>query len=88
MQLVHEFTFNATLAEGLPVGPGPIGTRNYLGVTGGQVIGDRVRGELLSGGEWALFGPDGFVRVDVRLQIRTHDDAYLYVQYSGPAGRN
>ncbi|MEM7691140.1 MAG: DUF3237 domain-containing protein [Pseudomonadota bacterium] len=86
MQLVHEFTFTGLLAEGLPIGTGPIGTRNYLEVTGGEVTGDRVRGKVLGGGEWALFGPDGFVRVDVRLQMQTHDDAYLYVQYGGLLG--
>ena len=42
-----------------------------------------MRGKVLGGGEWALIGPDGFLRVDVRLQIETHDGAYLYVQYVG-----
>lgn len=88
MNLVEEFAFNATLKEGLPIGAGPIGTRNYLEVSGGDVTGERVRGKVLGGGEWALFGPDGFVRVDVRLQIQTHDDAYLYVQYVGLLGLN
>ena len=28
-------------------------------------------------------GPDGFIRVDVRLQAETDDGAFLYVQYVG-----
>ena len=83
MELVQEFTFTATLKQPLPIGPGPIGTRMYYEITGGLMTGERLRGRLLGGGEWALLGPDGFIRVDVRLQIETHDGAHLYVQYSG-----
>lgn len=83
MNLVQEFTFNASLKQPLPVGPGPIGTRMYYDVTTGEISGERIRGKLLGGGEWALVGPDGFLRVDVRLQVETHDGAYLYIQYLG-----
>lgn len=83
MDLVHEFTFTALLNAPLPIGPGPIGTRMYYEIIGGEVTGDRLRGKVLGGGEWALIGPDGFLRVDVRLQIETHDQAHLYVQYLG-----
>jgi hypothetical protein len=55
----------------------------YYEVAGGDIIGDRLRGKLLGGGEWALIGPDGFLRIDVRLQVETHDGAYLYIQYTG-----
>src|ERR1041385_1495215 len=83
MNLVQEFTFTATLKPPLPIGPGPIGTRMYYEETGGKMSGDRLHGMLLGGGEWALVGPDGFLRIDVRLQAQTHDGAYLYIQYSG-----
>lgn len=83
MNLVQECTFTATLDPPVPIGPGPIGMRMYYEVTGGEMIGDRLRGTVLGGGEWALIGPDGFLRVDVRAQIKTHDGAYLYVQYLG-----
>ena len=83
MNLVQECTFSASLREPLPIGAGPIGTRMYYDVTGGEVTGDRLQGKILGGGEWALMGPDGFLRVDVRLQIETHDNAFLYLQYVG-----
>jgi hypothetical protein len=83
MNLVQEFTFTATLKPPLPIGPGPIGMRMYYDVTGGEISGNRLRGRVLGGGEWALIGPDGFLRVDVRLQVETHDGAHLYIQYSG-----
>ena len=86
MKLVEEFVFNARLAEPLPIGAGPIGTRNYFDIVSGEVVGERLNGKVLGGGEWALIGPDGFLRVDVRMQVQTHDDAFLYVQYVGLLG--
>ncbi|MBT4522184.1 MAG: DUF3237 domain-containing protein [Halieaceae bacterium] len=83
MNLTQEFTLSATLDEPLSIGAGPIGTRVFYDVTGGKIVGDRVNGTLLGGGEWALIGPDGFLRVDVRLQVETHDGAYIYIQYVG-----
>ena len=83
MNLVHEFTFNAALKNPYPVGNVPIGTRMVYEVMGGEISGDRLRGTVLSGGEWALIGPDGFLRIDVRLQAQTHDGAHLYIQYVG-----
>jgi len=83
MKLVHEFTINARLKPPLPIGPGPIGLRMYYEIIGGEVTGERLRGKVLGGGEWALIGPDGFLRVDVRAQIETHDGAHLYLQYVG-----
>jgi hypothetical protein len=83
MNLIHECTFRAALRPPLPIGTGPIGTRMYFDVTGGDFEGDRLSGRILGGGEWALIGPDGFLRVDVRLQAETHDGAFLYIQYVG-----
>jgi len=88
MDLVHEFTFNARLKPPLPIGAGPIGTRMYYEVEGGEIVGDRLRGTVLGGGEWALIGPDGFLRVDVRVQAESHDGARFYLQYTGLLGLN
>ena len=84
MELVPEFTFTAELAEAVPVGPGPYGTRRIREVMGGEVRGARIRGRVgTGGGDWVLVGPDGWGRLDVRLTIHTHDDAHIYVQYVG-----
>ena len=83
MKLVHEFTVGARLRPPVPIGAGPIGTRVYYDVIGGRIEGERVQGKILGGGEWALIGPDGFLRVDVRLQAETDDGAFLYIQYTG-----
>jgi hypothetical protein len=83
MKLVEEFVLTGTLAEPLPIGDGPIGTRMFYEVTGGEIVGERVNAKILGGGEWALIASDGFLRVDVRLQAETHDGAFLYFQYGG-----
>ena len=53
--------------------------------------GPQLRGEVMpGGGDWALFRPDGAMMLDVRLTLRTHDDALIYMTYRGrwttPAG--
>jgi hypothetical protein len=83
MNLIHEFTFRVMLKPPLPIGPGPIGTRVYYEIASGEVEGERVRGKVLGGGEWALLCPDGYLRVDVRSQIQTHDGAFVYAQILG-----
>ena len=80
MKLVEEFALRAQLKQPVPVGAGPIGTRMYYGVSSGEISGDRISGTIVSGGEWALICPDGFLRADVRIQVETNDGAFLYIQ--------
>lgn len=85
-ELVHEFTYLADLDP--PIfcgnGPGPYGQRAIVGVRGGTVEGDRVKGILLPGGaDWALIGADGYLKIDVRIAIQTHDGAVIYGYYHG-----
>ncbi len=84
MELVHEFTFTAVLNASVPIGPGPLGNRRIREVLGGEVTGERINGRVgTGGGDWVLVGPDGWGRLDVRLQIHTDDGADIYVQYFG-----
>jgi hypothetical protein len=82
--LAFEFTIAAELAPPLAVGPGPYGTRTVFEVVGGRVAGERLNGAILTGGaDWLLAGPDGFGRLDVRVQLQTDDGAAIYVSYFG-----
>jgi hypothetical protein len=68
----------------IPIGAGPAGTRIVAAVRGGTVVGERLSGTIVGpGADWALLSADGYARVDVRLQIATHDGAFVYVQYLG-----
>ena len=84
MELIHEFTFQGQLGDTLVPGPGPLGMRFVAPVTGGWARGERINGSVVgAGADWALIGPDGFNRLDVRVQIQTDDGAVLYVAYTG-----
>lgn len=67
------------------VGRTPGGTRTITTLTGGEFHGERLRGVVLpaAGNDWALRRSDGNVAVDVRLLLRTHDEALIYMHYTG-----
>jgi len=68
----------------LNIGDGPLGRRILFGAAGGSFTGERLRGEVLAGGgDCALFRADGAMALDVRLTLRTHDDALLHMTYGG-----
>jgi hypothetical protein len=68
----------------LTIGDGPFGRRILFGSAGGTFEGPKLRGEVLpGGGDWALFRPDGAMTLDVRLTLRTHDDALVHMTYGG-----
>ena len=68
----------------LNIGEGPFGRRILYGAAGGSFSGDRLRGDVIAGGgDWALFRSDGGMALDVRLTLRTHDDALIHMTYGG-----
>jgi hypothetical protein len=68
----------------LGIGDGPFGRRIMFGAAGGTFEGPKLRGEVVpGGGDWALFRPDGAMSLDVRLTLRTHDDALVQMTYGG-----
>ena len=82
--LEYEFSYRVTVKPLLNVGAGPYGNRGVAEVTGGEFEGPRLRGKILSGGaDWALVGPDGRARLDVRVQLVTDDGAAIYLSYYG-----
>ncbi|MBC8138021.1 MAG: DUF3237 domain-containing protein [Fibrella sp.] len=89
LQLVHEFTYRVACGPPHEVGVGPYGSRQYFAMTGGTVEGLRLKGNLLgAGSDWMLTGPDGLMRMDVRVQIETDDGAILCAHYFGPCEAN
>lgn len=66
------------------IGAGPNGQRVLFGAARGSFEGSKLRGDVVpGGGDWALFRPDGAMALDVRLTLRTHDDALVYMTYGG-----
>ena len=84
LETEHIFDYHVLLKAPVEIGPARYGTRVFYEVGGGRVTGPALNGEVLSGGgDWALVGPDGWTRVDVRGQCRTDDGALLYFSYHG-----
>jgi len=80
----HLFDIVIDLNPRLGIGDGPFGRRVLFGAAGGTFEGPKLRGEVLAGGgDWALFRPDGAMTLDVRLTLRTHDDALVHMTYGG-----
>jgi hypothetical protein len=74
----------AVLVEPAVVFDGPSGTRKLVGVSGGSLVGPRLRATVLpGGGDWAMTRPDGVLVLDVRLTLRTEDGAVIYMTYAG-----
>lgn len=80
----HLFDMVVDLTPRLEIGDGPVGRRTVFGSAGGTFHGPQLRGEVLpGGGDWALFRPGGTMALDVRLTLRTHDDALVHMTYGG-----
>ena len=70
-------------------GPMPLiatpGAARRIGVvTGGSFDGERLSGTVMDGGsDWQTLKADGSVALDVRLVLKTHDDALIAMTYRG-----
>src|SRR6187200_2957338 len=88
-QLKPLFELSATLERFDDFGDTPQGHRMMavVGQGSGTISGDRVRGQVLhgSGGDWLLLRPDGAGQLDVRITIKTDDEALIYMRYEGIA---
>jgi hypothetical protein len=83
-ELIKELEYHADVSGVDEVGGGPFGQRVIANVSGGQFVGDRLKGSIVGTcGDWLLIGQDGFGRLDVRATFKTVDGALIYVQYNG-----
>jgi len=66
------------------VGATPGSYRRIGVVPGGVFEGERLSGEVLEGGsDWQTVRPDGATTLDVRLVLKTKDDALVGMTYRG-----
>lgn len=77
-------TLTVDFAAMVNIGGTPAGLRRIAPVTGGSFVGDRLKGTVLPGGnDWVLNRADGVMVIDVRLTLKTHDGAMIYLCYQG-----
>jgi hypothetical protein len=79
--LKTEFLMDMILDVGAPQN---LGTRRIVPVTGGTFEGPKLKGTALPGGaDWILVRPDGVSELNVRVTLRTDDEALIYITYRG-----
>lgn len=66
------------------VGTSPDGYRRVGIIGNGMFEGERLSGEVLEGGsDWQRLRPDGATTIDVRVVLKTRDEALIGLQYRG-----
>src|SRR4051812_42877673 len=83
----HLFTITAHTGDRPPavLAGTPVGTRVIVTAMRGEFDGPKVRGTVadVAGGDWVVMRPDGSLKLDVRLVLRTDDGADILMTYSG-----
>jgi len=78
------FVMRLDVRKLLIIGATPGGYRRIGIVPGGSFNGERLSGEVLEGGsDWQTVRSDGATTLDVRLTLKTNDDALVCMTYRG-----
>jgi Protein of unknown function (DUF3237) len=81
----HLFTMKINLHPIYELGDTPAGNRRVVPVSGGEFIGERLRGEILPvvGSDLLLRRGDESYQQDVRMLLRTNDGVLILMTYRG-----
>lgn len=78
------FTIRVTVDALHDVGAIPLGTRHLDMLGAGTFEGPRLKGDVLPGGiDQKIFRADGAMNPNVRMVLKTDDDALIYMHYTG-----
>lgn len=88
-----ELTHFASLTLGLAserlfvLGATPAGTRIVQEIAEATLVGERVNAAMVgnAGADWLAVDASGVATFDIRMTLRTDDDAVLYLAYEGRA---
>ncbi|MDG1066157.1 MAG: DUF3237 domain-containing protein [Luminiphilus sp.] len=81
-------TLTAQLGDQIVVGDGPKGSRLVIDVPSVSLVGDKINASLAThdAADWLTLSEDGKLgALDVRMTLKTDDDAFIYVEYQGRA---
>ena len=82
----HLFSLTAQTSVACMLPTGPQGGRVVVEASTGTFEGPSMRGTVVPpGGDWVTLQPDGSMRLDVRLTLRTEDGAHILMSYRGIA---
>jgi Protein of unknown function (DUF3237) len=84
VRTVPLFVMRLVVPKVISVGATPGAFRRLGVVSGGTFEGERLSGEVLDGGnDWQDIRTDGSTTLDVRLILKTNDDALVAMRYRG-----
>ena len=85
-RLLFRLDLDIGYAQVQNIGATSAGRRIVAPVDGGRFVGERLSGTVLPGGaDWVTFRTDGAMLIDVRLTLKTDDDALILMFYQGIA---
>lgn len=85
IRTVHLFNVALDVGPMADLGKTPYGHRRIATVAGGTFKGKELHGTVVPApaGDWLLLRSDNVLMLDVRLTLKTHDDALIYMTYRG-----
>ena len=83
LQTEFLFQIRIPLYPAIDIGMTPNGHRMILMAKSGTFEGPRIKGQVISGGDWAMVRADNSGAIDVRLNLRTDDGALILMTYFG-----
>ncbi|NUP07448.1 MAG: DUF3237 domain-containing protein [Polyangiaceae bacterium] len=84
MQTRPLMTLQLRTAPTQETGEGPHGKQVTFPITGGTFEGQRLRGEVLPGGnDWTVKRADGVLELDLRITLKTDDGALIHMTFEG-----
>src|SRR4030081_768943 len=63
-------SISAEVGELVSMGPGPLGERRMVDITGGTFEGPLLRGDVVGGAGWQIARRDGVLELDARYALR------------------
>ena len=77
------FTIRISVVDLCDIGATPFGTRHIDMLGEGSFEGPKLRGVVIGGMDQKIFRSDGAMNPNVRLVLRTDDEALIYMTYTG-----
>jgi hypothetical protein len=76
--------FSVEVGPIVSLGPGPLGERRVIEITGGTFEGPQMRGTVMSGGaDWQIVRGDGVIDLDARYAIKEESGGVIRVVSQG-----
>ena len=77
------FTIRISVNDLYDIGATPFGTRHIDMLGEGSFEGPKLRGVVIGGMDQKIFRSDGAMNPNVRLVLKTDDEALIYMSYTG-----